>query len=73
MTSFPFTAARAPGILATVLVHAALSLGWQLARTLPPALAEAESPAMQWIRLPPPALDEHGAEIRSWLAEEASA
>jgi crotonobetainyl-CoA:carnitine CoA-transferase CaiB-like acyl-CoA transferase len=24
-------------------------------------------------RLPPPALDEHGAEIRTWLSEERSA
>ncbi|KFI08924.1 hypothetical protein [Massilia sp. BSC265] len=41
---------RLAGILATVLVHAALVLGWQVARTLPPA--EAESPVMQWIQLP---------------------
>lgn len=44
---------RLAGILATVLVHAALVLGWQAARTLPPPEAEAQSPAMQWIELPP--------------------
>ena len=44
---------RLAGILATVLVHAALVLGWQVARTLPPPEAEAESPSMQWIELPP--------------------
>lgn len=49
MTSDP----RLAGILATVLVHAALVLGWQVARTLPPPEAEAESPSMQWIELPP--------------------
>lgn len=43
---------RLAGILATVLVHAALVLGWQVARTPPPE-AEAESPSMQWIELPP--------------------
>lgn len=61
MSSFPlsprFPAAtdrRLAGILATVLVHAALVLGWQLARTLPPAQEEAESPTMQWVELPLP-------------------
>lgn len=44
---------RLGGILATVLVHAALVLGWQVARTPPPPEAEAESPSMQWIELPP--------------------
>lgn len=63
MASFPLSPALPPslpmtsdrrlaGILATVLVHAALVLGWQVARTLPPE-AEAESPLMQWIALPP--------------------
>lgn len=46
---------RLAGVLATVLVHAALILGWQLARTLPPAPADADSPVMQWIELPAPA------------------
>jgi hypothetical protein len=46
---------RLAGFLATVLVHAVLILGWQLARTLPPAQAEREQPVMQWLRLPPPA------------------
>lgn len=43
---------RLAGVLATVLVHAALIVGWQVARTLPPA--EAENPVMQWIQLPAP-------------------
>lgn len=47
---------RLAGVLATLLVHAVLILGWQLARTLPLAEADADSPVMQWILLPPPAL-----------------
>ncbi|MCC2957218.1 hypothetical protein LK542_16500 [Massilia sp. IC2-477] len=50
--SFP-AERRLPGILVTVLVHAALILAWQLARTLPPLPARQEGPAMQWLRLPP--------------------
>jgi len=46
---------RLAGILATVLVHAALVLGWQVARTLPPTPEEEEPELMQWLRLPPPA------------------
>ncbi|BDT60789.1 hypothetical protein MasN3_42830 [Massilia varians] len=64
MASFPLFPALPPGmpmtsdrrlagILATVLVHTALVLGWQVARTLPPPETEAESPLMQWIELPP--------------------
>lgn len=63
MASYPLSPALPPrmpvtadrrlaGVLATVLVHAALIVGWQVARTLPPA--EAESPVMQWIQLPAP-------------------
>lgn len=48
---------RLAGVLATVLVHAALVLGWQVARTLPPAPAQAESPVLQWLQLPPAALE----------------
>lgn len=43
---------RLSGVLATVLVHAALILAWQLARTLPVPAAQ-EGPVMQWIQLPP--------------------
>ena len=43
---------RLAGTAATVLVHAALILGWQLARTLPPAQPDGESSAIQWLRLP---------------------
>jgi len=43
---------RFAGILATVFVHAALVLGWQVTRTLPPSV-EQEGPLMQWLRLPP--------------------
>lgn len=48
---------RLAGLLATVLVHAALVLGWQLARTPAPAPEEADSPMLQWIALPPPAAE----------------
>lgn len=44
---------RLAGILATVLVHAALILAWQLTRTPPPTQEEKETPAVQWLRLPP--------------------
>lgn len=46
---------RLAGVLATVLVHAVLFLGWQVTRTLPPAEAEAEAdgPVTQWIQLQP--------------------
>lgn len=64
MASLPLSPALSPripaidrrlaGILATVLLHAALILGWQMARTLPPEEADTESPLMQWIELPPP-------------------
>lgn len=48
---------RLAGLLATVLVHLALVLGWQLARTPAPAPEEADSPMLQWIALPPPAAE----------------
>ncbi|WP_051109994.1 hypothetical protein [Massilia niastensis] len=37
-----------------LLVHAALILGWQTARTPPPVQAEGEGAVLQWIRLPAP-------------------
>ncbi|RZA36561.1 MAG: hypothetical protein EOP92_04720 [Lysobacteraceae bacterium] len=40
-------------LLATVLVHAALILAWQLARTAAPGQAEPENSFMQWVQLPP--------------------
>jgi hypothetical protein len=40
------------GILLTVLVHAALILGWQMVRTLPPLPSAPERPGIQWLRLP---------------------
>ncbi|CAN7230274.1 hypothetical protein [Massilia sp. LjRoot122] len=43
---------RLAGILATVLVHAALVMVWQLTRTQPPAQQE-EAALMQWVDLPP--------------------
>jgi hypothetical protein len=44
---------RFAGILLTVLVHAVLILGWQLARHLPsPEPLGAERPGVQWLQLP---------------------
>jgi hypothetical protein len=43
---------RLAGAAVTVLVHAALILGWQLARTRPPAPPEQAGTGIQWIRLP---------------------
>jgi hypothetical protein len=41
------------GAAVTVLIHVALILAWQMARTLPPAQPEgARSAIIQWIRLP---------------------
>ena len=55
-TAVPFRSdRRLAAILATVLVHAALILGWQVTRTLPPAQEEQREDVMQWLRLPPPA------------------
>jgi len=45
---------RRLGILLTVLVHAALVLGWQAVRRLPPLQAGGERRGIQWIRLPAP-------------------
>lgn len=53
----PVTDRRLGGVLATILLHAALVLGWQLARTLPPVPADADSPVTQWIQLPPTVLE----------------
>lgn len=44
---------RLAGILATVLLHAVLILGWQLAHAPPPAETEADGPDIQWLQLPP--------------------
>lgn len=59
---------RLAGLLATVLVHAALVLGWQLARTPAPAPEETDSPMMQWIALPPPAAEPTSAPARPPVA-----
>jgi hypothetical protein len=48
------TTDRRLGLLVTVLVHAALLLGWQAARRLPPLPAQGERAGIQWIRLPAP-------------------
>ena len=53
--SSPLAERRLAAILATVLLHAALVLGWQLARNPAPQEADVDSPLMQWIELPPPA------------------
>jgi hypothetical protein len=45
---------RRLGILLTVLVHAALILGWQAVGRLPPRPADGERRRIQWIRLPAP-------------------
>ena len=44
---------RFTGIAVTALVHAALIMAWQMARTLPPPFAGADA-AIQWLRLPAP-------------------
>ncbi len=60
MASFPLSPVtpavdrRLAGLLATLLLHAALILAWQLARTTPSGPAEPEGPLMQWVDLPPP-------------------
>jgi hypothetical protein len=48
------TADRRAGVLLTVLLHAALILGWQALRRPPPPPVEDERPGIQWIRLPAP-------------------
>ncbi|MEW6760457.1 MAG: hypothetical protein AB1437_06505 [Pseudomonadota bacterium] len=45
---------RLAGLALTLLVHAVLILGWQMARTLP-APEEGLDAAIQWLRLSPPA------------------
>jgi hypothetical protein len=52
---------RRLGILLTVLIHAALILGWQMARRLPPLPSAGERTAIQWIRLPAPRAVERAA------------
>jgi hypothetical protein len=52
---------RRLGILLTVLVHAALILGWQMARRLPPLPSAGERAGIQWIRLPAPRAVERAA------------
>lgn len=49
---------RFTGLALTVLVHAALLLGWQTSRQLPPADSGPEPvrTRIQWIRLPPPSV-----------------
>lgn len=46
---------RLAGIGATLLVHLALILGWQMARQAPPAQSDGLEPAIQWLQLPTPA------------------
>ncbi len=46
---------RLAGAGVTVLVHVALILGWQMARTPPPAQLDEPRTAIQWLRLPAPA------------------
>jgi hypothetical protein len=48
---------RLAGLLATVLVHVALILGWQVTRTLPPVQADVKEKVMHWLHLPPLAPD----------------
>lgn len=50
---------RRLGILLTALLHVALILAWQVARTRPPRPADGEPVTIQWIRLPAPALAPH--------------
>jgi hypothetical protein len=52
-------AGRRLGILLTVLVHAALILGWQMARTPPPPPQADQGAGIQWIPLPAPRVAAH--------------
>jgi len=53
-TSFPASDRRLGGLALTLLVHALLILGWQMART--PPEEEGTDAAIQWLRLPPEAV-----------------
>jgi hypothetical protein len=59
---------RLAGAGVTVLIHVALILGWQMARTLPMAQSEGARSAIQWIRLP--ALPPHTEAAPSAPAED---
>ena len=45
---------RLAGIGATLLVHLALILGWQMARQAPPVQPDERESAVQWLQLPAP-------------------
>ena len=45
---------RSAGLVATLVVHALLILGWQMARTLPAPIV-GDDAAMLWLRVPAPA------------------
>ena len=45
---------RLAGAAVTLLVHAALAIGWQVTRTVP-LQTDGEAAVVQWLRLPPPA------------------
>lgn len=49
-----FVDRRLAGAALTLLVHAALVIGWQMTRSAPPQ-ADAQADAVQWLRLTPPA------------------
>lgn len=51
VTEFARPRSRAVGVGATVLVHAALILAWQMARSVPPQPA-GEAAAFVWVRVP---------------------
>ncbi|WP_288381237.1 hypothetical protein [uncultured Massilia sp.] len=46
---------RLGALALTLLVHAVLVFGWQMARSLPESDEEEGEAAIQWLRLPPPA------------------
>ncbi len=62
---------RLPALLATLLLHAALVLGWQMTRTQAPAQEDPEEALMQWLRLPPLAVTQ-APSVRPVQASEPS-
>lgn len=61
---------RLAGLVATLLVHAALILGWQSARQAPPVQADGPATLLQWIDLPAPVVHQAPAPQAATPAPE---